>query len=173
MKRLIVLVASAGLALGLAPLATAGATGSGAPSGSHYDLNLIGVAKNKSASMTGSDTHAIFVPLAGNCKINLTEGDFQVLDGNCTDGSSGFQLPNPDPTNSGTTSYTVFARALGKPGGSSHMNTCFTDSTGTQYCSTGYTFSSSGGKSTFQNVSQDLLYVYYCVDGKVQRVPLF
>ena len=50
----------------------------------------------------------------------LTEGpDFLVLDANGTDGEASFELPNPDPTGSGTTVYSVFARALGTPGGKS------------------------------------------------------
>jgi hypothetical protein len=40
---------------------------------------------------------------------------------------------------------------------------------------TGYTLdlSRSTGKSTFQNVSQLLLYVYHCQLGRTVRVPLF
>lgn len=152
-------------------------TGSGAPSGAHYDLNLIGVEKGKTATMTGSNTHVIFTPLTGGCKINLSEGDFNVLDGNCTDGSAGFQLPNPDPGNTGTTVYSVYARALGKPGGSSTTNTCFTDtSTGSTYCSVYQMVeTSSTGKSSFTNVSQELLYVYYCdtTTHKIVRDSLF
>ena len=61
--------------------------------------------------MTGGGSR-IFVPREGNAKINLKEGDFLVLDANGTDGSAAFQLPNPDPDNDGTTTYSVFARAL-------------------------------------------------------------
>src|SRR5215470_9070298 len=169
------------LALGLLALWTTGAiggTGNGAPSGPHYNLNLIGVPKGKSAPLTNTDGHTIFVPLSGSCKINLQEGDFQVPDRNCTDSDGAlFQLPNPDPTNSGTTVYSVWARALGKPGGSSTTQTCFTDtSVNETYCSIYQMFLvSSTGKSAFQNVSQDLLYVYYCntSTGKIVRVPLF
>jgi hypothetical protein len=102
-RRPLFLAAALATALALPAHAGVTPTGSGAPSGAHYDLNLIGVDKTKSATMTGSDTHTIFVPLSGTCKINLSEGDFQVLDGNCTDGPAAFQLPNPDPGNTGTT----------------------------------------------------------------------
>jgi hypothetical protein len=153
-------------------------TGNGAPSGPHYNLNLIGVPKDKTADMTNSDGHSIFVPLSGSCKINLQEGDFQTLDRNCTDSNGAlFQLPNPDPTNSGTTVYSVWARALGKPGGSSSTQTCFTDtSTNETYCSIyQMVLVRDPGKSSFTNVTQDLLYVYYCntTTGKTVRVPLF
>ncbi len=152
-------------------------TGNGAPSGAHYNLNLIGVANPKTADMTGSNRHTIFVPLSGSTKINLSEGDFAVLDGNGTDGTAAFQLPNPDPTNSGTTTYSVWVRALGKPGGKASMQTCATDvATGELYCSVYTTvLTRKKGKSQFTDVSRDLLYIYADLngDGKTERYPLF
>src|SRR5262249_35267190 len=74
-------------------------------SGPHYNLNIIGVPKDKSADMTGSDGHRIFVPLDGKADIELAQGDFQVLDANGTDGTASFQLPNPDPDGDGVTAY--------------------------------------------------------------------
>ena len=154
------------------------ATGNGAPSGSHYNLNIIGVPRNKSADMTGDNGHRIFVPQWGNPKIMLTEGpDFAVLDANGTDGEASFELPNPDPTGSGTTVYSVFARALGTPGGKSLTTTCATDPfDGSEVCSVAtLTLERSKGKSTFQNVSKDLLYIYADIDGDgvLDRVSLF
>jgi hypothetical protein len=160
-------------------------TGNGAPAGAHYNLNIHGVAKNKTASMTDSNGRSIFVPETGKCKINLVEGDFRVLDGNCTDGPASFQLPNPDPTNSGVTTYSVWARALGKPGGKATASTCAdlvttdpttgVESTAT-YCSV-YTLSleRAKGKSTFGDVSKELLYIYADLnaDGTLERYPLF
>ena len=49
-----------------------------------------------------------------------TDGTFAVLDKNGTDGQASFELPAP-----GT--YTIWARAVGTPGGSSKMTTCATD----------------------------------------------
>src|SRR5262245_7437905 len=67
--------------------------GNGAPSGPHFNLNIIGVPKGKSADLTSSDGRRIFMPLAGRSRINLVEGaDFAVLDANGTDGSAAFQL---------------------------------------------------------------------------------
>lgn len=152
-------------------------TGNGAPSGPHYNLNLIGVPKNKSASMTGNDGHRIFVPLTGKTKIELSEGDFQVLDANATDGVGAFQLPNPDPDGDGVTTYSVWARALGKPGGSSTTTTCATDpTTGDLYCSVeSMVLVRESGKQKFTNVSKDLLYIYADLDGDgtVERYSLF
>jgi len=66
--------------------------GNGAPTGAHYNLNIIGMDNPKSSPMTGSDRHTIFVglgskksdPNATNVVSNiwLTPGDFQVCDGN-------------------------------------------------------------------------------------------
>jgi hypothetical protein len=121
--------------------------------------------------------NVIFVPLTGQTKINLTEGFFAVLDGNGTDGVAAFQLPNPDPTNSGTTTYSVWARALGKPGGSSSMKTCATDvATGDVYCSVYASVQMrTKGKQSFTDVSKELLYIYADTDGdgKLERYPLF
>jgi hypothetical protein len=151
--------------------------GNGAPVGTHYNLNIIGVPKDKTAAMTGSNGGRIFVPLTGSCQIKLSLGSFQVLDGNCTDGSGTFQLPNPDPDNDGITSYSVWARALGKPGGSSKTTTCATDPTdGQLYCSLNAMVSvRTKGKTSFTNVSKELLYVYADIDGDgtVDRMPLF
>ncbi|MER2996772.1 hypothetical protein [Pontibacter populi] len=154
------------------------ATGNGAPSGAHYGLNIIGVPKGKSATMDGNNGHRIFVNLDGNSKIMLAEGDdFKVLDANGTDGSAAFQLPNPDPENDGITEYSVWARALGKPGGSSTMTTCAYDPIAMEdVCSSGNVVSvRSKGKSTFTNVSRDLLYIYADLDGDGtdERYPLF
>ncbi|HEX9013525.1 MAG TPA: hypothetical protein VF813_08410, partial [Anaerolineaceae bacterium] len=105
------------------------AAANGAPNGAHYNLNIIGVPKDKTAPMDGNNGGRIFVPLEGKTSIYLKLGTtFAVLDANGTDADgASFQLPNPDPTNSGTTQYSVWARALGKPGGSSKTTTCATD----------------------------------------------
>lgn len=150
-------------------------TGSGAPSGPHFNLNVIGVPRGKQADMTGGNR--IFVQLQGACQIRLAAGDFAVTDGNCTDGQAAFQLPAADVADTGVTSYSVYARALGKPGGRSTAAPCATDpSTGETYCSLNATVQFRGkGKSSFTNVSRDLLYIYADVEntGTLQRVPLF
>ena len=160
----------------LAWAATAQA-GSGAPSGAHFNLNVIGVSNPKDSSLTDSQRHTIFVPLTGKCTIQLSPGTYTVLDGNCTDGTSAFQLPNPDPDGDGTTTYSVFARALGKPGGSSTTTTCATDpSDGSTVCSViPLTLIRTKGKQTFQNVTKNLSYIYQDIDdnGTIDRVPLF
>lgn len=160
----------------LEPLPPVALTGNGAPSGAHFTLNLIGVSHGKSADMNGNNGSRMFVPLSGSTKIMLAEGDFKVLDANATDGSGSFQLPNPDPENDGTTTYSVFARALGKPGGSSRTTTCAQDATGETWCSVYSAVAvREAGRTRFQNVSRELLYVYADVDGDgtVERYNLF
>ena len=152
-------------------------TGTGAPSGKHYNLNIIGVPKGKTADMQGGGGHAIFVPREGKSKINLYEGDdYLVLDKNGTDGKAEFQLPNPDADNDGVTTYSVWARALGKPGGRSTTTTCAVDADGEEWCSV-YSMIQvrAKGKQSFSDVSRKLLYVYVDLDGdgKVERYSIF
>lgn len=148
--------------------------GNGAPSGSHYNLNIIGVEKSKTADMTNSSRHTIFVALGDNgyvkTRINLSEGDYAVLDGNGTDGTAAFQLPDPgyncpsDPTDSCWNDpqvYTVWVRALGKPGGKATVTTCQDDGSGSEdaiVCSldVSVTVERTKGKQTFQNVTKTL-----------------
>jgi len=119
------------------------ATGNGAPSGTHYNLNIIGVPKDKTADMNNNDGHRIFVQLVGGedatklsgqifstiTKVNkiflypAPSGEsFKVLDANATDASgAAFQLPALV-----STTWTVWARALGTPKGTSDTTTCAT-----------------------------------------------
>lgn len=160
--------------------------GNGAPNGPHYNLNIIGVPKNKTADMTNTSGHSLFVPLVGNTRIYLCESGvdegcatsgFAVIDRNGTDGSALFALPNPDPDGDGTTVYSVFARALGKPEGSSVTTTCATDvDTQEIVCSEiSLTLTRDKGPSKFDNVTKYLLYVYADIDGDgiIDRTPLF
>jgi hypothetical protein len=170
MKRLFAATVLAGV------LATPAIAGNGAPSGPHYNLNLIGVSQKYQMPNNLDSGHVIFVKLWGaDTKILLREGEFQVLDKNGTDGEASFQLPKPDPENDGITSYSVFARALGKPGGSGSLTTCATDTTGQLECSVNILNLSAHNPQKFSNVSKYLLYVYADLDenGSLERVPLF
>src|SRR3989454_12088769 len=101
---------------------TQGQTGNGAPSGSHYNLNIIGVSHDKNPNMNGGSGNVIFVDLgtssdAGTTKILLrqaADGVFQVLDKNRTGGEACFTLPVPR-------TYTDRARALATPGAPPNM----------------------------------------------------
>jgi hypothetical protein len=107
-------------------------------SGQHYNLNIIGVPKDKTADMTNSNRHTLFVPLGGkgdvkSCKINVVHNianpdQFQVIDGNATDGEATIAVPFEDY---GTLSYNVYATALGKPGGQANVDATVTFEEGT------------------------------------------
>ena len=101
MKRVVNLTLVA-LTAGLFSVTALAGQGNGAPTGAHYNLNIIGVEKGKEANMTGSNRHTIFVPLKTSpLKVNgqkvrstnnqvtietqiwLSPGeDFRVCDGN-------------------------------------------------------------------------------------------
>jgi hypothetical protein len=134
------LIAVVAVALGLTGTPAFAQVGQGL-SGPHYELNIIGVPRNKTADMTNSNRHTLFVPLetANRVKIYVT-GDtdpstagtqcgnqFQVLDGNATDGEATLLVPCAIGE---TLSFDVFAWALGKPGGNAQVDVvCFFDST--------------------------------------------
>ena len=171
--------------------ASVATTGNGAPSGSHYNLNIIGVPKDKTATMTTGDGHRIFVQLWGGedavslngklsnqlLKVNkiflqpAPAGEsFQVLDANATDANGAlFQLPADV-----SATWTVWGRALGTPGGKANMTTCATTAgldgiLGTAddevICSMGtLSLDRTKGKQTFTNVSGDLLFMTITVD---------
>jgi len=137
-------------------------TGNGAPNGAHYSLNIIGVPHAKSANPDWASGHVIFVNLGSkdngvSTKILLNQsaeaGVFDVLDKNGTDGEASFSLPAPG-------GYTVWARALGKPGGQAKITTCASDidiSTAAVICSTqNEVFVRDKGKSSFRNVTDAL-----------------
>src|SRR5437867_1273097 len=185
MKRLSVLTAVL-VATGLAAPALADGINL---NGAHYNLNIIGVENPKTAPMTGSDRHTIFVGLGKKSSVTsniyLAPGPFDVCDGNAFDAAHSctgdvianqgavFQLPcnSAVPTASGcpggtfSADYQIWGRALGKPGGSVSIKTCGTDDTGALVCSTGSALFTRGkGKSGFFDVTTSLTTVNACFD---------
>jgi hypothetical protein len=171
MKQTLVLT----FALAVGTAAALAQTGNGAPSGPHYNLNILGKEQCPTDPMTGDNGHVIFVLLnGGDVATNLTgklasniskvnkiylqpspdDSTFAVLDGNACDGNGAlFELPNP--TNG---SYTIWARALATPGGNATMTTCATDpTTGELVCSTeNVLLTRTKGKQMFCNVTTQL-----------------
>src|SRR5215468_11348577 len=91
-------------------------------SGTHYNMNIIGVPKGKNPDMTNTDGHTIFVPLDGTVKISYIAGDqFQILDRNGTD-ANGALIEVPSDPGGTSVCYNVYATALGKPGGTALVN---------------------------------------------------
>ena len=184
-----------------APLAAF--AGNGAPSGSHYNLNILGKTNCSPEDLTGSNRHSIQVLLRGGDRASDLNGDlastidkrnkiylvqsfdgtFGVLDGNACDGDgASFKLPAP-----GT--YEIYARALGKPGGEADMTTCATGAgddgvlggSGSAddeiVCSTeSVLLARSKGKSSFANVTTELTSLWVDTDGDGAadtRIPIF
>jgi hypothetical protein len=151
--------------------------GNGAPSGGHYNLELIGVPRNKTASITNGNR--IFIYYEGQVDILLSEGPYKVLDGNGTDdGEASFQLPNPDPENDGgTLAYSVWVRPVAGKGDISFAS-CFTEADGSgTWCYAGELVQNMRKRKTFVDVSKELLQVCADVDDgagtSLQLVPLF
>ena len=170
--------------------------------GPHYNLNIIGVENPKTAPMTDSERHTIFVGLGKKSSVTshiyLVPGPFGVCDGNAFDTANSctgevianegavFQLPCNSAVSTDTgcvnggAGYAIWGRALGKPGGSVTMTTCATDpATGDLVCDTdnAFTFTRKSGKPTFYNVTKQLTTLYACfnVAGAVtcETVSLF
>jgi hypothetical protein len=184
-----------GLAVALPAVAQ---PGNGAPSGPHYNLNIIGVERAKNPPLTGSQRHTIFVALGTNgqvtSRIYLTRGEFAVCDGNAFDAAfdctgaqiqaqgAVFQLPcNTNLSDDGvdivpcddlgdTAAYSVFARALGKPNGSATITTCATDKvTGEVVCSAeNVLLVRNRGRQTFTNVTNELTSLVAQIDDDPQ-----
>lgn len=153
--------------------------GNGAPSGSHFQFNMIGVENPKNFDLEQHDDNGrrMFVKIKGNTKIMLTASeagsfDFDITDPDGTDGYAAFTLPVPDDDCDGVTDYSVFIRALGQPQNSAVLQSCYVDNwTGETYCADDQEFADDvdpisveriAGQSKFENVSKDLLYVDYC-----------
>lgn len=171
MKKLIITSLIVAMVVGIGIVfATNDETGNGCPSGAHYNLNIIGMDKPKKGDpdpeFPHDSGHRIFVALGsrGNkatTKIWLEPGDFAVLDYDGTDGDATFQLPNPDPQNTGTTEYSVYLRLVGKPGGKLKMYTAATDPDIGEVTSDLQVIRVvTKGPRKFSNVSEELLYIY-------------
>jgi hypothetical protein len=159
----------------------------GAPSGPHFNLNIHGVANGQ--GFNGNNQNDIFVPLGSTgapaqCNIMLQQAstyNFQVLQPDCVNNPPAqFSLPAPCAISAGactgtTTYYSVYARALSKPGGTSSTTLCYTDTTGT-YCSlTSYVAVRGTANSKFTNQTSNLLFITLCntTTGKTVTTPLF
>lgn len=146
------------------------------PSGEHFTLNVLG--KEKVGLGTGGKVggSTMMVPLYGQCRIDLSEGEFQVTDRDCVnDPRAAFTLPNPDPEDDGVSEYAIFVRPLGKPGGSATFVTCLEDD-GETWCSTENVFvARAAGFSPSYDVSQEMLTVCYDPDGdgEYEREQIF
>ena len=118
-------------------LATPADKGNGAPSGTHFNLNVIGVPKEKKGGEWNNNGHRTFVKLWGaDTKISIVKGDsFNVIDSDGTDGQTTLQLIDHYPGKTETSICQIYVRALGKPGGSGEVANSFVDEIGNTWCS--------------------------------------
>ena len=153
------------LAVGAAPVPTNVSAAETADDAGVFNLNLIGMEKVMPVP-SGGGGHRIFVPLWGDCRIDLSEGAFGVEDGNCTDdGTSAFRLPNPNPEDDGVSAYRVYVRALGKPGGSAVFQSCVEDGDGTWCGTETVVVARAAGESPQMDISKEALTVCHDRDG--------
>lgn len=76
--------------------ATKDVTGNGAPSGKHYNLNVIGVPNQKNANFDGGQGSRIFILRTGVTQVYVHGGtSYAVLDHDGTDGVVGTDRLNP------------------------------------------------------------------------------
>lgn len=187
MKKILAVVLAVTLVATMSGVALAG-NGNNAPTGPHYNLNIIGVSHEKEGMGDVEGGHVIFVelysskqgrvrvatdillspaPSCADCAIDplipgcaACEG-FYVLDKNGTDGEASFQLPADVATE-----WTVWVRGLGKPDGWADMKTCAWDPIEEEWvCGASHVEIRTKGKKTFTDVTSELLYI--------NGVPLF
>lgn len=186
MRNKLVVLAVALVALIVATVSTPSviATGNGAPSGAHYNLNLIGKDKTDILPNDTNNGHRIFVNLYGRSNIYLQNGtDFAVLDADATDGRGAFQMPAPNNQYDslgnyiGPGNYTVWIRAVGKPGGKGNITTCAVDPlTLEEVCSTdNVILMRTKGQQKFTDVTKELTTITYynATLGKYVTVDIF
>jgi len=164
-------------------------TGNGAPSGAHFNLNLVGHPRND--QFTNDETnngHVIHVKLQGRSDIYLKQGTpFAVLDSDATDGRGEFQLPAPenqydaDGNFVGEGNYQVFIRVVGIPKKTAELVTCGENTilnpdgttTTERTCSLEIlTLESKTGKKVFDNVTKELTTILYDDDGDPTTPPV-
>lgn len=131
--------------------------GNGLPTGTHYTLQIHGADENLPRSTPDESKNQMWVKLWGSTKILLGVGDFYVWDANGLDGETSFTLPNPDESNSGTTTYTVYV--IGRGPGAADMTTCGYDDLGNLVCSAQTLTIDNKGKN-WQNAVRELLYLW-------------
>jgi hypothetical protein len=152
--KLHILAGMLALALAVAVTGSYAGIGNDMPSGPHYNLNIIGAKYEK--DIGESMGHSLFVKLEGKTRILMTQavdGEFVVVDRDGTDGSAEFNIAPGY--------YDVYARALGKPNGSVHIESWgeFEDDEGYQVFKLGEVdLSRMKGKPQTVNIN-DLFYV--------------
>jgi hypothetical protein len=116
------------------------ATGNEAPSGRHFNLNIIGVPKEKNDNFDGGQGSRIFVSRTGQTQFYVHGGDsYQVLDHDGTDGKVGSGLADPgivfpyDAAADQTWRVQIWVRLLGPKGSEVAWTSYYYDVVGDTY----------------------------------------
>ena len=116
------------------------ATGNGAPSGQHINLNIIGVPNAKNENFDGGNGARIFVSRTGQTQFYVHGGtSYQVLDHDGTDGKVGTGLTAPgiifpyDAAAEQTWRVQIYVRLLGPKGSEVTWTSYFYDEVGAAY----------------------------------------
>ena len=123
--------------LAVIPAIATGNTGNGAPSGAHYNLNIIGVPNPKNVNFDGGQGARIFVSRTGSTQFFVHGGtSYEVLDRNGTDGKVGWSVAEPgivfpyDAAASPTWRVAIWLRLVGPKGSAVQWSSFYTDDAG-------------------------------------------
>jgi hypothetical protein len=112
-------------------------TGNGAPSGAHYNLNIIGVPNAKNANFDGGNGARIFVLRTGPTQFYVHGGDsYAILDHDGTDRTVGTSISDPgiilpyDASLSPTWRVDIWVRLVGPKGSAVNWSSYYTDDAG-------------------------------------------
>ena len=139
MKKILAIVLAVAMVASIAGIALAqvAETGNGAPSGAHYNLNIIGV-PNEKVDFDGGNGARIFVSRNGPTTFYVNGGtSYEVLDRNGTDGEVGWSRTQPgiifpyDATATPTWRVQIWVRLEGPQGSSVQWTSAYFD--GTEY----------------------------------------
>jgi hypothetical protein len=139
MKKILAIVLAVAMVASIAGIAFAqvAETGNGAPSGAHYNLNIIGV-PNEKVDFDGGNGARIFVSRNGPTTFYVNGGtSYEVLDRNGTDGEVGWSRTQPgiifpyDATATPTWRVQIWVRLEGPQGSSVQWTSAYFD--GTEY----------------------------------------
>ncbi len=135
-KKLLIAVALVLVAVMAIPPVFAGA-GNGVPSGSHYNLNIIGVPNQKNVNFDGGNGARIFVLRTGQTQFYVHGGtSYAILDHDGTDGKVGTSITDPgivfpyDATASPTWRVDIYVRLVGPKGSEANWASYYTDDAG-------------------------------------------
>ncbi len=140
MKSRILIAVALILAASMAITPAFAGVGNNVPSGSHFNLNIIGVPNAKNDNFDGGNGARIFVSRTGSTQFYVHGGtSYQILDHDGTDGKVGTSVADPgivfpyDSTASQTWRVDIYVRLLGPKGSEAKWTSYYYDEYGDTY----------------------------------------